>query len=395
MDTKALREEFATLRTQAGQVLTTAAEAKRELTPEEKEANTKRFARMDSIKQQVDDAKRLAEFALVNGDAELPKEPTGKVEFDSEQSGKVTFDKDQYRAAVNHFCRTGDASKVEKFTITASTGGGVFIPKEILPATTIRRQTNAFRAFLDFYGLAPISRQFTQGISLPVVDDTANIGQQQSQSATSGTLADPDSSGSLTLNATLYSSKQTWIANTVVNAVDFDVFAWVQPLLQRRLDKAQESAWTTTLKGLTTSTKTTASPTTFTYAEWLAFESTLPVSYRDDGGFIVSDGTYQTLRGLVDNNNRPIVDLDPANNWQTTMHGKPLIVSEYMETVAASHTIAAFVSASAMFILDAGPQRIARYVLQPSFPDQTGFELFQNGDCGFVPSGVALLKTHA
>src|SRR5436190_2014072 len=42
MDTKAPREEFATLHAQAGQVLTTASEAKRELTPEEKEANTKR-----------------------------------------------------------------------------------------------------------------------------------------------------------------------------------------------------------------------------------------------------------------------------------------------------------------------------------------------------------------
>src|SRR5439155_17754650 len=110
MDTKALREEFATLHTEAGKVLTAAATEKRDLTAEEKEANTKRFARMDSIKAQVDEAKKLAEYALINGDAELPTQPAGKTEFDGERTGKVEFDKDAYRAAVNHFARTGDQS---------------------------------------------------------------------------------------------------------------------------------------------------------------------------------------------------------------------------------------------------------------------------------------------
>ena len=88
MDTKALREEFAGLKSQADAVLVAAAEAKRDLSAEEKEANTKRFARMDSIKQQVDDAKRLAEFSLVNGEAQLPTQPAGKSEFDGERTGK-------------------------------------------------------------------------------------------------------------------------------------------------------------------------------------------------------------------------------------------------------------------------------------------------------------------
>src|SRR5690349_5814681 len=118
MDTKALREEFATLHTQAGAVLTTAAEAKRELTLEEKEANSKRFARMDAIQAQVNEAKKLAEYSIQNGTAELPNQPAGKAEFEAERTGKVTFDKDQYKAAVNHFARTGDQAKVAQFAIT-------------------------------------------------------------------------------------------------------------------------------------------------------------------------------------------------------------------------------------------------------------------------------------
>src|SRR3954467_2913289 len=121
LDTKALREEFATLHADAGKVLTAAGEAKRELTAEEKEANTTRFARMDAIKAQVDDAKRLAEFSVINGDATLPTQPKGKDDFEAERAGKLTFDKDAYRGAINHFARTGDMSKVQQFAITTGT----------------------------------------------------------------------------------------------------------------------------------------------------------------------------------------------------------------------------------------------------------------------------------
>ena len=395
MDIKVLREEFGTLHAQAGQVLTAAAEAKRELTAEEKEANTKRFARMDAIQAMVNDAKRLAEYSILNGAAELPQQPNGKQAFEAERTGKVEFDKDEYRAAVNHFCRTGDLSKVARFTVTTATANGAYLPKEVIEPVMVRRLPNAIRQLIGFYGYQPISRTLTESISLPINDDTANTGQQQSQSATNGTSADPDPSGSLVLNPVLYSSKQMWVSNTTVNAVDFDVFGYVMPMLQRRLDKSQESSWVTAIKSNGTVGKTTAAPTTFTYAEWLAFEHSLPAAYRIDGGFLIADSAYQILRGLVDTNNRPIMDLDPTNSFQATVHGKPVIVSDYLDAVAATKVIAAFCSADALKVFDAGLKRIARYVLQPSFPDQTGFELFANGDFGFVGAGVRTFVTHA
>jgi HK97 family phage major capsid protein len=395
VDIKVLREEFASLHAQAGQVLTTAAEAKRELTPEEKEANTKRFARMDSIQAQVNDAKKLAEYSLINGTAELPAQPSGKQEYEAERTGKVTFDKDAFRAAVNHFARTGDMSKVATFAITTGTASGAYLPKEVVEPVTVRRLPNAIRQLIGFYGYQPISRTLTESISLPINDDTGNSGQAQSQSATTGTSVDPDASGSLLLNPTLYSSKQQWLANTTVNAIDFDVFGYVLPMLQRRLDKSQESAWVTSLKTSGVVGKTTASPTTFTYTEWIAFEHSLPAAYRTDAGVLIADSAYQILRGLVDSNNRPILDLDPTNSFMATVHGKPVIVSDYLDAVAATKVVAAFCSADALKVFDAGLKRIARYVLQPSFPDQTGFELFANGDFGFVSGGVRTLVTHA
>lgn len=400
MDVKALREEFSKLHTDAETVITTAAKDKRELTAEEKEANTKRFARMDEIQSQVNDAKRLAEYSVMNGAAELPAQPKGKAEFDSEQSGKMAFDKDAYKAAVNLFARTGDSSRAMQlagamnFTITSGTASGIYIPKEVANPITIKRLPNAVREVLAVYGLQPITRTLTEAISLPVNDDSANSGQQQNEAATSGTAVDPDASGSITLSPTLYSSKQQWISNTTVGAVDFDLFAWVLPMLDRRLDKTQESAWVTKLKAAVVG-KTTASPTAITYSEWLAFEHSLPAAYRTDGAFILSDSAYQAVRGLVDDNNRPILDLDPANQFMATIHGKPVIVSDYFDAIAATKIVGAFVSASALMVFDAGLKRIARYVTQPAYPDQTGFELFANGDFNFVGAGVRTLAMHA
>lgn len=395
MDIKVLREEFASLHAQAGQVLTTAAEAKRELTAEEKQANAARFARMDAIQAMVNDAKKLAEYSVITGAAELPATPPGKQEFEAERTGKVTFDKDAYKGAVNHFARTGDMSQVQRFAITSGTQSGVYIPTEVVGPVNVRRLPNAIRALLAYYNYQPISRTLTESISLPVNDDTANEGQQQAEGATSGTSADPDPSGSIKLNPTLYSSKQQWMSNTTVNAVDFDLFSYMMPMLYRRLDKAQERAWVGGIKSTGTTGKTTAATNTFTYAEWLAFEHSLPAAYRTDAGVLIADSAYQILRGLVDNNNRPIVDLDPTNQFMATVHGKPIIVTDYLDAVAASKTIATFASAGAMFVFDAGLKRIARYVNQPSYPDQTGFELFANGDFNFVGAGVRNLVTHA
>lgn len=401
MDIKALREEFAGLHTESTTLVEKAAAEKREFTAEEKEADDKRLARMSQIQTYVDNAKRLAEFSVMNGTAELPVQPKGKAEFDAEATGKVEFDKDSYRAAVNHFARTGDASKAQQFAaamnfaITSATGSGVYIPKSVVEPVNVRRLPNAIRAVLAHYGLVPITRTLTEGISIPVNDDSANSGQQQDEAATSGTAVDPSASGSLGLLPTLYSSKQQWVSNTTAMAVDFDVFSWVLPMLDRRLDKTQESAWVQKIKTTGTVGKTTASATAVTYAEWLAFEHSLPAAYRTDSAFILSDSAYQAVRGLVDDNNRPILDLDPANNFMATIHGKPVFISDYFDAVAASKVVGAFVSADALKVFDAGLKRIARYILQPAHGDQTGFELFANGDFGFVSAGVRTLATAA
>ena len=101
------------------------------------------------------------------------------------------------------------------------------------------------------------------------------------------------------------------------------------------------------------------------------------------GTWIVhADATLTTLANVT--TNQATVTLDGANS-----------LFPNFDAVAATKVIGAFASADALKVFDAGMKRIARYILQPSFPDQTGFELFANGDFGFVAGGVRTLKTHA
>ena len=395
--TNDLRNEYAALHTEAGKVISTASTEKRELTGEEKASQAARYSRMDAIKAQDDAEKNHAKYAFESGKIQMD-EPAGKAEFSRSSGSMVSavgsdeYNR-EYRAALNHFLRTGEGNP--KFAIT--TGTSALLPISVLPPVTIRRNNNAFRALIAATGYEPISTSGTEQISLPVFDDTGVTGDAPAENATSDVTADFGTTGSVTLNAVLYSSKTRWFSNTLLNANGFDILSYVVPIVQKSVDKKQESVWTTTLTGITPAgTVTTASKAAITYPQVIQWEHTLPVAYRSDAGFLVSDTAYQTMRGLVDSNARPIFDLDPTNVFQAKLHGKPVFVSDYLSAMGTANGFAgAFISGDAIKLRDVVPQRLTRYVNVPSQRDQTGYDLFANGDCQFVTGGVALLKLAA
>lgn len=407
MDIKALRNEFAELCAQNQALLVAVTEAKRDFTNDEKSQRDQKYARMDAIKAQLVEAERLATYALTAGEAQTPAPITlpGK---------ETTFSVDQVKRDLNLFARTGRVSasiQGANFGTASTTDSGAYLPKVVMQPVSVRRLQNSFYALLDRYQLTPLTRLTPTQASLPVEDDRATVGQAQTQSATNGTAADPTTSGSLILNPTLYSSKQRWFSNTMILAQDFDVMGFVVPTLAKRINKAKESAWTTTLSALTPAYTTIAPPTAavpagtgtsaiaatsgMTYQDVIGIEHSLYAPYRNDAGWIVSDSFYQALRGIVDNMGRPILDEQPNTLFAASIHGKPVIVNEYFPTYAAGAICGAFLSATGYYIMDVANDRLARYVGVPTNPDQTGFEQFANGDCGFISAGVSLIKAHA
>jgi HK97 family phage major capsid protein len=228
--------------------------------------------------------------------------------------------------------------------------------------------------------------------SLPVADDSANSGQAQSQTSTSGTELDP-TDASLSFTPNLYSSKQFWYSNTMVLGQSFDVLGFTLPMAQKRVEKQRETLWTASILASGTLGVTTASPITMTYDELLTWEHSLPVAYRADACFVLADSLFKVMRGIKDDQHRPIFDQDPTNTFQGRIHGKPVLVCDALSAVAANTVVGAFCSADALKILDIQNQRLARYSNLPTKPDQIGFELFENGDFQFIPNGMRLAKT--
>jgi len=399
MDTKALREEFSKVQTEAQALISAAAVANRDLTAEEKEANDKRFARMDQIHNWFKESERFAKLALAAGTATLPTDPAGRDEYEAAEGAAKKFTKadgeldiNAIRRGIQHFARTGDTRQL--FTITSGTASGAFLPKQILQPITVRRLQNVWRGVLAAQGVDPMEIETVASFSIPVADDTANNGQTVSESASTSTSQDP-SQTSIPIAPTLWDSEAFWYSNTMVMASSFDVVAYTLPMAQKRLQKAQESAWTANVIANGTVGVTAASATALTYAEVLNWEHSLAPAYRNDACFAISDSLYRVVRGITDTYGRPIFDQDPTNVFAGKIHGRPVIIGDYFQTMAANHVVGAFVSADAIKIVDVKDARLARYSNLPAYPDQVGFEMFQNGDFGFVTKGLSLLKTAA
>jgi len=398
MDIAALREEFAKTHTEGQALISTASKEGRELTALEQEANEKRFARCDLIRKLINEAERFAKLSLDNGTAITAKEPAERAEFDASEGRQFfagadgKFNLEGYRTALLQYVQTGRGPS-QLFTLTTGTQSGAFLPKQVLQPVTVRRLQNCFRAVLAAYNQVPMELDVVSNFSLPVEDDTANVGQSLSESATSGTVLDPTETGAISISPTLWDSKARWFSNTVVKAQGFDILGYALPMLLQRIEKAQEVSWNTAIVTNGTVGKTLASPTAITYAELLDWEHSLAPAYRNDYAYAVSDSLYRALRGLVDSQSRPILDQDPTNVFAGKIHGHPVIINEQAQTLAANHVCGALISAGAIKIVDIMDARLLLYTNYSERPDQTGLQVMQNGDAGFVYNGISLLKS--
>jgi len=386
MDIKVLREEFAQLHTEANAYLQTKVTEKGGFSAEEKEQQDRRFARMDEIKDQLKQYEKLADDAILqtkNG------EFTGMVS----KSHAVAVRNLSEREQANEFGRTGKVR--DNFTIISTSQNSIALPVEVLGPTIVRRNQNAFRAALAKTGYSALSNPNVVQFNMPVWDDTAYTGESISEALTTDDTQDTDLSGSITLGVTLFEGKTRWFSNTTVLAGTFDPLQTAGVVLHQMVEKARESAGTTQAKTLTKNLFTSATSAVFAYADLIAWEHTLPVAYRSDSVFILSDSLYKTMRGLVDNNGRPVIDLDPTNNWSEVIHGKPIVVSDYFDAVSASSKSGMYCSGAAIMVYDAGPLRFIRFENYPLKVDQVGYNLAQNGDIQFMAAGCSLCKIHA
>lgn len=429
MDIKALREEYSRIHAEADKVLSETSKTENGLTAEIKEAQDRRFARMDEIKALYQQSERLASAKFEMKEVELPNVGQGRNEFAAERSanGNVVasspmidrtprqFSKDEQRMILNRAIQSGNVQNnrelaemyrstgcdnADKFSIISTTGSSVFLPTAVLPPIPVYTPVNAYRAAKAALGSAVISTTDTASINLPLFDDSANVGLSHSEGATSEQTADGSPSNIALLGNIVSESGTQWYSNTMLLANGFDVLGFTLPQLQQRLLRRQSSLWTTIVKNATVG-KTSASRTALTYAELLAFEHSLPVAYRTPGkmAIICSDGFMQLVRGLVDDQHRPVMDQDPQNVFQSRIHGIPVFISEHLDAIGSTYVVsgkaAVICDVDKLFVRDVVPPRLETYRNYPLKGDQTGMNLFWNADFNYDSNGVRLFAVAA
>ena len=397
-----LRTEFNNLHTASATVFTAAETEGRPLTDEERTAHDTRFARMQQIKRTLDEHAQFAGLQLAAGTAQTPVTPPGQAEAQTEAerqgftAAKPATDaerKQQFGQAFNHYVRTGEI-RTAKFTLTTSSGSEVMMPVSVGTPIVLKRLLNPIRAALLARFRVPIMTDGMEALKIPVFDDSANTADVIAQDSTSQNNKDPAVTG-ITLAAPLYDSGTIWSSNTLLQSVGFDLLAYLEPMLDERLDRAQLTAWFTSLIAATVGV-TTASTTGITYNELLNWQHSIPLPRRTNGVFFVSDGLLRALRGLVDGNGHPIYQESLRDDAPNTLLGWPIFVTDGLAAPGAGAVSGVAASADGLIVRDVrsgtnGGKRVKRYE-ESTHPDQFGIREFSNGDFAFIASAVRTLK---
>ncbi|MCG3181201.1 MAG: hypothetical protein BIFFINMI_03576 [Phycisphaerae bacterium] len=379
-----LREKIETLSHDAELIFKKAKDEGRELNSEElaqwDKAKTEILACRKTIDAERDKA-GLAYSAMVDIE---PKQ--SKAELEVRQTPT--------REAFNAYLRSGGVANRDQFVITTGSGSGALLPQEVATPVIVRRMWNAYVAAAQATGQPIIGGAGTQTISLPVMDDSSNAGQETEEDDDSDTAADPTVS-QIALGATLFDSKTLWYSNTQLGALPYDLASYMLPILDKRVELAQNSAFHT--KALTYqaagNTITTSATNGITYAEFVQWFHKLGAQFRADGAFIVSDGLLQVLESLTDDQSRPLINMMDSIQSPAVakLKGCPVVIDTDMDSPAAGAVSGLFISGGSLHIRQCDNRRIAIYKDYPAAPDQTGYREFVNADFG-MSAGYAFLK---
>jgi HK97 family phage major capsid protein len=410
-----LHDEFYKLKNDSIELVNKAKAESRELTTEERANQEKRFTRMDVIKQSTIDEQKAASYELEKNEAleqfaRAAHEPQAKMAIDrqfSQSAGEtyaqfngVDYDRQMYKAA----CREASnwiRGEHQQYTLITTSGTSAFLPTKVLTPLAVRRLPNAILAGILSRGLQPLYTADTASYSLPVFDDSSNDAITETEGNTTAENADPTiSANPITLGATLFDTKALWFSNTLLLAPGFDLIAYSEPHLDKRIDHKQQSTWTA--KALATSGINNyggSSATGVTFADVLGWYHKQPVAYRSDIVFNVADTLMQSIRGIVDTYGRPIYIESLAADMPDKLLGQPVFVNDALATLTASAISGLAFSAECAVVRLCTNRRLARYVNVPATTnipsDSFGLEMFVNGDAGFLGTGVTTYTMHS
>lgn len=128
------------------------------------------------------------------------------------------------------------------------------------------------------------------------------------------------------------------INNSNFNIVDFvvenmaqEIARWLEGELLHGSSNKIDGAIAGTTQGITA-----AATNAITADELIALQESIPDAYQGDACWIMSRSTRTAIRQLKDGEDRYILNQDATTKWGYTLFGKPVYVSENMDSIAAS-----------------------------------------------------------
>lgn len=136
----------------------------------------------------------------------------------------------------------------------------------------------------------------------------------------------------------------TKVSKSLINNSQFDIVSYTINAMARSiaqwLEKELLKGTSSKVAGLSgvTQTVTTASATSITADELIELQEAVPDVYQSGAVWIMSKATRTAIRKLKDGDGNYLLNKDATSAWGYTLFGKPVYVSDNMDTIAAGKT---------------------------------------------------------
>jgi len=258
------------------------------------------------------------------------------------------------------------------------------------------------RAMLAFGGVRQAASVFrtTGGNPLPwpTVNDTSTSGRILAES---GAVTTTDATfGSVSFGAYKFSSDVVLVPNELVADAGIALDELISSLLAERIARKQNAVFTLGTgenepQGIVTGSTlgvTAASASAITFDELLSLYFSVDAAYRANATFMLNDTTLAAVAKIKDDEGNSVWLNGLANGMPATILGKPYIVNNDLDEIAASAKVLLFGDLSKYKIRDVRDVQIQVLRERYADNDQTAFIGFARADGKVLDAGTHPIK---
>jgi len=270
----------------------------------------------------------------------------------------------------------------------------------IVPSGFINRVEDALLFYGGMRQVAEILRTETgEELSWPTDNDTSNSGERLGEGQ-AVTEAAP-TFGQVKLNAYVYSSKLVRVPVSLLQDAAFDLVNWLAAKLGERISRAQNSDYTTGIRGnqpwgiVTAATLgvTAAAQAAIDWDELKQLIHSVDVAYRTGARWMFHDNTALALRQIRDGMGREIWQSNAREGLPDTIEGYPVTLNNDMaSTIATTAKTIIFGQLTKYKIRDVQIIIVRRLVERYAEYNEEGFVAFMRSDGALIDAGTHPVK---